>query len=355
MVTALYYPHTEIQSPDLIKTALLLWDSIECIVPNNDYNFRPRYNEKRLNEAFELIAKKHVPNQEERIKAHQDVEILVRENGEEFIMSNPISRIYPDNYLIYPDKFLEMTWHNLERRGLANWDHLANDYGVPPALGLLMMSSLADACAGSQKQKVTDRTYAYSLLERAKAAKVGAPYVEGLDSSQITPELDKLVSISLNVLGAKNIPLKKLLSFRKKELKGSTTDYRTMRLNYMKALETYLARIVKECKSQNDLLEIERQFKEEIKTELNNLKQELNLTNIDALLSKELAASIMLIGGTFLEPISGITTLATSLKGIGIIPLIKTREKLKNDRRKALLKSNISWLYLSNQKFISLR
>ena len=301
MVTALYYPHTEIQSPDLIKTALLLWDSIECIVPNHDYNFKARYKNKSLNEAFDLIAKKHIPNQDERRKAHQEVENLIRENGEEFILSNPSSRFFPRDFLIYPDKFLHMTWSNLERRGLANWDVISSDYGVSPALGLLMMSTLADACAGTQKQKITDRTFAYSLLERAKALKLGAPYIEGLDASQIAPELDKLVSISLKVLGAKNIPLKKLLKFRKQEIKGRTTDYRTMRINYMKSLNLYLNRIIKECKSKNDIIEVERQFKEDIKVDLNNLKHELNLANIDALLSKEMIASIILIGGTFLN------------------------------------------------------
>jgi hypothetical protein len=37
MLKALYYPHTEIRSEVILKNALLLWDSIETIVPNVDW------------------------------------------------------------------------------------------------------------------------------------------------------------------------------------------------------------------------------------------------------------------------------------------------------------------------------
>ncbi|UCC96185.1 MAG: hypothetical protein JSW40_05435, partial [Candidatus Omnitrophota bacterium] len=76
-----------------------------------------------------------------------------------------------------------------------------------------------------QRQKVTDRVLAYSLLERAKATFFGAPYVEGLDASQVAPELNRLVTLSLRVLDARSIPIKKLLAFRKREAKGKSTDY----------------------------------------------------------------------------------------------------------------------------------
>src|SRR5579862_6769788 len=33
MLNALYYPHTDIQSPTIIKNSLLLWDCVETIVP----------------------------------------------------------------------------------------------------------------------------------------------------------------------------------------------------------------------------------------------------------------------------------------------------------------------------------
>ena len=47
MLKALYYPSTTIRNKDLIKTSLLLWDKIECIVPSKDwkkdYPFKENY------------------------------------------------------------------------------------------------------------------------------------------------------------------------------------------------------------------------------------------------------------------------------------------------------------------------
>ncbi len=217
-----------------------------------------------------------------------------------------------------------------------------------------MMSSLADACAGTQKQKVTDRVQAYSLLERAKATFIGAPFVEGLDASQVAPDLNRLVSLSLQVLDARTIPIQKLLNFRKREAKGKTADYRTMRRKYVKDIQTYIDRIVKEAKTKDDVKDIEQEFINDMKDDLLNLKQELKLASIEPLLSREMVLTAMILGGAFLNPIAGLTTLATSLKGIGVIPLVKTHLRHKKDRRKALLGHNISWLYLTQEKGFSL-
>lgn len=355
MLTALYYPHTIIQSKNLIKTALLLWDSVEVIIPRRNFQLEAPFEEKSYNEAIELIIRGHVPNNQQRNQAHQEVTDFLQEEGSQFFLESALRRVYRSDYLLYPEKFLKNTWHLLKQRGLARWDHLSRDYGVPPALGLLMMASLADACAGTQKQKVTDRVQAYSLLKKAKATLVGAPYVKGLDASQVAPELNRLVALSLKVLDARSIPIRKLLALRKREAKGSSADYRTMRLNYMKHLQAYVDRILKEAKTKGDIKEIERQFKADLKDDLLNLKRELRLASIEPLFSKEMVLTALVLGGALLEPISGITTLAITLRGVGVIPLVKTLLKHKEDRRKALLKQNVSWLYLTQEKGISLK
>ena len=200
MLVALYYPHTVIRSRNLLKTALLLWDSVECIVPRSNWRMEAPFKEKSYNEATELIVRPHVPNQQQRNYANTEVKNFLQEQGSEFFLQNALRNRYNQNFLVYPEKFLRTTWHLLENHDLARWDNISRDYGVPPALGLLMMSSLADACAGTQKQKVTDRVLEYSLLEKAKATLVGAPYVEGLDASQVAPELNRLVTLCLRVL-----------------------------------------------------------------------------------------------------------------------------------------------------------
>lgn len=355
MLVALYYPHTVIRSKNLLKTALLLWDYVECIVPRPNWRLEAPFKEKSYNEAIELIVHPHVPNQQQRNYANTDVKNFLQEQGSEFFLQNALRNRYNRNFLVYPEKFLRTTWHLLENHGLARWDNISRDYGVPPALGLLMMSSLADACAGTQKQKVTDQVLAYSLLERAKATLVGAPYVEGLDASQVAPELNRLVTLCLRVLDARAIPINKLLAFRKREVKGKSADYRTMRLNYLKNLKKYVDRMLKEAKTKADVKEIERQFKEDMREDLYNLKRELSIASVEPLFSKEMLLTALVLGGSLLEPLSGFTKLAATLKGIGIIPLIKTRFKHKRERRKALLQHKISWLYLTQEKSLSLR
>ncbi len=355
MVTAVYYPHTTIRSRNLVKTALLLWDSIECIVPTRDCQIEKPFKEKTYNEALELIARPYVPQDDERTLAHRDVADFLSEEGSRFFLGTALRGHHRGHYLMHPEKFLRQTWRILEHDSLARWDAMSSDYGVPPALGLLMMSSLADACAGSQKQKVTDRVHAYSLLERARATLLGAPFVEGLDASQVAPELDRLVTLSLNVLDARKIPIRKLLAFRKREARGKSSDYRRMRLGYLNALRKYVGHMVKKARSKGDVREIERQFRADMRDDLLALKHELNLASMQALFSKEMALTALVVGGALVQPISDLTSLATALQGIGIIPLVKTLLKHREKRRKSLLKHNISWLYLTQERALSRR
>jgi hypothetical protein len=68
-----------------------------------------------------------------------------------------------------------------------------------------MMSVLADVCAETHIQKITDRT------------------------------------LSLEVMDARAIPLKKLVEFRKREQRGSGSDYSGMRRRYLAALQKHIA------------------------------------------------------------------------------------------------------------------
>jgi hypothetical protein len=355
MPSALYYPHTQISNPSPIKTALLLWDDVTCIAPTEPYHPKPIFKQKALNKAAELITHYHVPSPKEKRDAHKDVSEFLREEGSRFLIQTAKTPRYPDKYLIYPQKFLEGTWRMLEKSGYAHWDAKLSDYGVPPVLGLLMMSWLAESCAGKQFHKVTDRIDAYSIIQRMQASLLGAPYVEGLDSSQVAPNLQRLVTISLRVLDAQNISISKLLAMRKREAKSSSPDYRKMRVRYFEALRSYAKRIVNDAKSARDVKAIESEFKRDIRDDLKSLKKELAIASQESLFSREMAITILAVAGTLLNPISGITNLATTIKGVGIIPLVATAIKHKKERRKVLLEHNMSWLYSAKQGRIALR
>jgi hypothetical protein len=355
MPSALYYPHTTIRNPGLIKTALLLWDDVTCIVPERDWRPQQTFKEKALNEAIELITKYHVPSLQEKESAHNDVGEFLREDGSRFLIANALGSRFPNRFLMYPNKFLHETWHMLQREGLARWDEMSLDYGVPPVLGLLMMSSLADSCAGTQFDKITDRVDAYGLIQRSRATLLGAPYVEGLDSSQIAPDLQRLVTISLRVLDARRISVAKLVAMRKREAKSHTADYRKMRVRYFSTLKTYADRIVNHAKTVKDVKAIEMEFQLDLRDDLKSLKKELGVASLESLFSKEMAVTLLALAGSLVSPIAGITTLAATLKGVGVVPLVATTIKHKKERRKALLAHNMSWLYYANQPRIAVR
>lgn len=356
MPSALYYPHTAIRDPKLIKTALLLWDDVTCIVPEPQWKPPTVFKQRILNEAQALITRYHVPSPAQKRSAHNDVCEFLDEEGSRFLIANALGSRFPNRYFsMYRDKFLHETWYMLEHQGYAHWDAMSSDYGVPPVLGLLMMSSLADSCAGTQYDKVTDRLDAYALIQRTRAALLGAPYVEGLDSSQVAPHLQRLVTISVRVLDARRIPVAKLLAMRKREAKSSTADFRKMRVRYFTALRTYADRIVNHAQTTEDVKAIEREFQLDMRDDLKSLKKELGLVSFESLFSKEMALTVLALAGALIAPIAGVTTLAATLKGIGTVPLVATAIKHKKERRKALLAHNMSWLYCAKLGRIAVR
>ena len=75
MRSALYYPHTRVQGEELLKTALLLWDRLETIVP--DPGYKGRYPNPEVAKAVELIGVNHYPTEDEKRQAHERIEDFV--------------------------------------------------------------------------------------------------------------------------------------------------------------------------------------------------------------------------------------------------------------------------------------
>lgn len=216
-----------------------------------------------------------------------------------------------------------------------------------------MMSILADVCAGTQIQKITDRAAAYAWIAEHHAQTLGAQYIKGLDVSEVAPNHDRLVALSMEVLDARAIPLKKLVEMRKRELRGPGTGYSAMRRRYLAALDAHVKRIGSEARTASDVKELNRQFKEELRQDLADLRSELGLTNKKALFSKEVALSALILAGSLVAPIAGLTALGTEIGGVGIIPLVKAAVELRAARREALRKHTMSWLFLGTQRRVT--
>lgn len=348
MLTALYYPHTDIKNEVILKNALLLWDGVETIVPQRSWT-PYRFNDKASNEAIDLIVSGRKPNYEEQKEAHAALKKLHDFGDLAKIIASGPRDLHRSPYLIYPEKFLHSTWHMLTNGGMAHWEETNSDYGVPPALGFLMMSLLADACAGTQIQKITDRVDAYSWLTESHAQALDSIHIKGFDVSQVAPAHDRLVTLSLEVLDVRNISMEKLVAFRKREAKSGGSDYSAMRHRYLKALQAHIKRVCTEAQNKNDVRELEKQFKAELATDLADLKAELKLSSLKTLFSKEVAVSAVLSAGTLVSPIAGLTGLATQVGLVGVVPLIKAAIELKGARRTALLKHTSSFLYLASK------
>jgi hypothetical protein len=123
----------------------------------------------------------------------------------------------------------------------------------------------------------------------------------------------------------------------------------------VKAIQAHVERVGKEAKTATDVRELVRQFKNELKEDLADLKAELDLASIKTLFSKEVALSALIVAGALVSPIVGLTTLSTQIGGVGIIPLMEAAVDYKSARRDALKKHVMSWLFLAKQGRLTLR
>jgi hypothetical protein len=355
MLNALYYPHTDITNETILKNALLLWDAVETIVPRRGWRPHRFDGNPLLNEAVDLVVRPRVPTDAEREEAHKAL-LGAIESGYLFSLSQATPRGFPSReYLIYPEKFIGHTWDVLQNEGVATWEAQISDYGVPPAVGLFMMSLLADSCAGTQLQKVTDRSEAYAWLAEQHAKVLGSSNLKGFDARTVAPSLDRLVTLSLEVLDARAIPLKDLITLRRRESSRSGGDLSAMRRRYLEALQAHLKRVGSESRSLSDVQELQHRFREELKGDLHDLKAELNLADRQALFSKEIFVTLLVTAGCLISPLVGLAGLPSSIGATGVIPLAKAWTDYRGSRRTALRKHTMSWLYLAKRSRFQIR
>ena len=234
----------------------------------------------------------------------------------------------------------------LERQGLARWSE-REDAEVPANLGFLMMSLLADACAGSQVEKVTDRPEAYAWLEEVRAQEVGSNVIKNLTPDQVATAYDRLISVSFRALGAEQVPLENLIELRKREQKERGNDLALLRKRYHKVLREFLVRIGEEAKTAADFKELEAAFHDSVKEDIKDLKSELGLASQQALWSQDIIYSTVAVAGAFVEPIAALTGLGASVGLLGVIPLMKIRAEYRAARREALKKHFSSWVLVA--------
>jgi hypothetical protein len=341
MRSALYYPHTEIRTEALWKSALLMWDEIHTIIPYPEY--RPQYSDRRFAEAFELIGVSHVPDYEEKSKAHEIIEdFATRPLPKSFSYKFSIeSQATP--YELYPEKFFPQTYDLLQKAGLSGAKLSNADYPTAEPTGLSLMSILADCCAGSSLARTTDRGEAYASLS---GLFVEEPWLQ--DSSAPTP--DQLVPLALETVNLQNISLESLIDLRRREMKsGGSSDIVKLRYKFVELLEKQ-SKALKSATTQRDAIQMKKEFHQDLKRDMRELKEALQLRVVDTLSTKEIITTVLAATGSVAAMLagSGQALHEAALATGGLITLgglVSTTSKMFTSRKKLLLKHPTAYLY----------
>jgi hypothetical protein len=339
MRSAVYYPHTKIKSPDLLKRCLMLWDRVKVIVPWDAYQIH--YDSRVEQEAFELIGLPHYPTQAERKATHEMVRDFVK-RPLPFAFSSRSIQDPNEIYEVYPQKLLPKTWELLKNAGLALDTKVMRSrstYLAAEPTGLALMSLLADCCAGETFARITDRSAAYASL----AGLLTDPQQAEQDNAEV------LVPITMAIANVEALPLTKWLDLRRRE--ESAPDgaaIRELRHRFLAKLEEHARNLA--YNQISDREEIKRQFTQDMEDDYRDLKEALKLEGTQILASKEILVAVLagvatlgLIGGRVTVPMPDVFTSTGTAVTIG--GLFGSRAKFINARRKVLKEHPMAYFY----------
>ena len=318
MRTALYFPHTEVRSKALVKSALLTWDKLEWIAPYRE--FRPDYDDVGIARAMELIGSGRTPTDAERDRAHELIAELVERGVPDVFRYVPSSGQRNDDYELWPQKLAGRTWH------------------ASQAAGLSLMAVLADVMAGKTRARITDRGLAYATLSNA-----------AVDGEALSPVQDHMVPLSFSTVGVDRIPLNALIDIREREEREPGGGLRDLRRAFLAALEAHVARIAGVAIGSRDRIELDRMFLDDMDRDFRELKRELGFSRREAWLTKDVT-TLVLAGGTLLAAAAGAALhLPEVLTGAGAVAtvggVLTAGNKLARARYETLRKHPMAYLY----------
>lgn len=336
MRSAIYYPSTEIRSPAMMRSSLLLWDKLNVIVPQSRHPIS--YNDPQMAAAWELIGGKIVPGDSDKWEAHKRIEEMLKAGLP--VQLHYYDGIPPEKIMeLWPDKLSQATWAMLEQYK-ATGKQLANgDYAFEEQAGTAVMAKIADACAGNAFARVTDRMLAFGLLA---------------DRQQRSPDT-QVVPMTLELIDFSSISLERLVDFRRREAteaKGS--DYRDMRHAYADAVQAH-AEALKAAgnQAQRDVLNAE--FREDMAKSLKDLKVALGENKLGLVLKPVVVATVVGAGLAFVAGTGGMAAalaaggaaVGTSLPDIAkhVAGMFEAGLGFSKKQREAMAKSPMAYMY----------
>jgi hypothetical protein len=349
--SALYYPHTELRgagAEELWKQALLLWDNLHCIHPWE--GFDPFHEATDFDQAWQVIGVPHVPTESEMEATHEEMEELVtRPRLPELFTFQSSSRPYE----MYPQKLLGKTWQMLTEMGMKGELLADGDYPVSQATGQALMGILADQCAGTTKVRVTNRGDSYIALAKLLEETDPRPAEEAAVRGE-------LVTITLEVLNLQDVPLQRLVEYRKREDGKEGPKLRGLRHHYLDKINEHVDQIVDPRRTAGDREELKRLFSVEVKDCVEQLRAELKADTKEFLLSKEFLGSAAvgvgaaLVSGGLLPVVGAVATSFTTAAGsaVSLGGILGTKGKYAARRAKILESNPMAYLYHSQRGLI---
>jgi len=369
MLTALYYPHTTIREEALLCHALLYWDKVEYISPFPHFDPSEDYEDPLSKEAARIILEPHIPTENEKRRAHDQIMELVSQDLPTWLQVDFGSEDEDYKlYQIYKYKLLPETWEELKARHLVKFKRHGDldDYASHTYLGLTIMSILARSCAGTLKHTITDRDAAYGTLMEHLKYLSGNPqsrnpsnlsdstqtfFKAWLNSLGIIEESAKnerreaLINITLDVIDARQISLETLIRLRQ----DKSAVAAELRQHYSSSIESYVDQFCSPELTESDRSELTNSFQAEMENDLLRLQEEMRLTAARTLLTKELAvAAIAPVLGNLDLIASHVDPIYAGLLGVGALGKIAIEYR---SARNTVFKSHpMAFLYKAKKR-----
>lgn len=344
MRRAVYFPHTQIRDERFLKASLLLWDQVDFVAPVPRFQFDDAPKEHI--DALELLCRPHVPSEREKAEVHRRVlnllqrplpQWLVTTEVPESIIQGRRIREFNMGYGMYPEKLAPKTWHLLEAAGLVKLAGPDEDYYARPLTGFLLMSLLADACAGESKEKITDRADAYQFMWKMVAAEQqDVPKAANFGAQSAAQS--GLVNIAIRTVRTDDIPLENILAMRRREVGEAGFQYRRFRENFAAKIRDNATKAVL-AKSLEERRDVAADFEREMRDDLAALKHELGGVKRKLVFSKEVVGLFSL--GALVGDVTGVVGAATGA--------VQTVDSFSRSYAETLGKHPISYLYLGER------
>ena len=200
---------------------------------------------------------------------------------------------------------------------------------MSPVLGLVMMSTLADVCAGSMKRTVTDQHAAYATV-RATVATTAAIVPD-------TAATHRLVDVTLRVANLEHLPLADLVELRRREKREAAgSDLTKFRRHLAARIDTTAQAMARATPT--DRKTLQSQFEQDMADDLARLSRDLRNATWNVMFSKELALGLLIGVGLLAVPF------AEALGGA--FALVGMQRAYRRERLEAFERHPMSWLHL---------